>query len=146
MLILTMTPFFCVCSTAIQVRVLTRETMGDWVKFTAVVSDVYKQGRYQIKRGNTLLWVALQDLACKCPKIRLNRQYLISSKDSKSAERTGFTLSRRSKVVPWRESNMNSRMQRFRQNFSSGRCSRGRSAASAKRYRSSPAYSPYHSE
>ena len=126
----------CLAFTAMKVLVTSRDTLGEWVKFTAEVQDVYKQGRYQIKRGRAQLWVSMTDLACKCPKIRLNRQYLISSKDSKSAGRTGFTLSRRSKVVAWKDK-LQSRLLRFRQNFQYNRCPRTRaSGSSSKRYRS----------
>ena len=65
---------------AIQASVLSRETAGNWIKFTIHVMQVYKQGPAKVHRGTQFLWVSVKDLACKCPKIRIKQTYLILGK------------------------------------------------------------------
>ena len=110
---------------AAKIVVHSRETVGDWLKFTAEVVDVYKQSSSTIRRGRTLLWLSRRDYTCRCPKLRLNRTYLISSKDSKAGERPGFTLNHRSRVTRWRAS-LTSTMMRYSQNYRYGACSNPR--------------------
>ncbi len=52
---------------ALQVQVVERETMGEWVKFTGNVLNIYKR-QAKIKRGSVNIWVLAADLTCKCPK------------------------------------------------------------------------------
>ena len=66
---------------AIQAEVRGRETIGEWVRFTVIINTVYKRGKEKVARGEEVMWVRAEDIACKCPKIRLNRRYLILSKD-----------------------------------------------------------------
>ena len=88
---------------AIQAQITGRETMGEYVKFTAVVQNIYKRDN-KIRRGEVELWVQSQDLACKCPKVRLHRVYLILGKDIKAPGKSnGIILDRRSIVVPWKD-------------------------------------------
>jgi len=59
---------------AILGKVLERETVEDWVKFSMSVQSVYKRARdSRLRRGNTYLWVHMKDLACKCPKVKTNK-------------------------------------------------------------------------
>lgn len=72
--------FFSFSISAIQASVLSRETAGNWIKFTIHVMQVYKQGPAKVHRGTQFLWVSVKDLACKCPKIRIKQTYLILGK------------------------------------------------------------------
>ena len=127
---------------AIKLVVRSRETVGDWLKFTAEVLDVYKQGRATVKRGRTQLWLARRDYTCRCPKLRLNRVYLFSSKDSsKSGDRPGFTINHRSRVTRWRDE-MTGTMMRYSQTYRYGACPSQKQKTS--NYRSARQYSSYY--
>lgn len=59
---------------AILARLLDKETVGEWVKFTINIQSIYKRARdSKLRRGNTFLWVNSNDLACKCPKVKTNK-------------------------------------------------------------------------
>jgi len=45
-----------------------------WVRFGVAVQAVFKRGREsRLRRGPSYLWVRAADLACRCPRIRLNK-------------------------------------------------------------------------
>ena len=75
---------------------VSRENMdGEWVKFTANVENVFKSRNMKLRRGKLeTIWVSLTDLACKCPRIRHSRRFLIIGNNIKSG-REGITLDRR---------------------------------------------------
>lgn len=104
-----------------ELEIIDRESIGTFVKFTANILKVFTQGKSKIRRGETTLWVSMEDLACKCPKIRLNRKYLVVSKDSKSGGRSGFTLSRKSKVIPWKD-RWERRIRKYQKAAKFGKC------------------------
>jgi len=57
-----------------------RETSGDWVKFTMNVQTIFKKTRdNRIRRGLTYFWVRMTDLACKCPKIKINKYDMVKT-------------------------------------------------------------------
>ncbi|GBO13820.1 hypothetical protein AVEN_210902-1 [Araneus ventricosus] len=72
----------------VQASVLSREAVGNWIKFTIHVMQVFKQGSAKVHRGTQFLWVSVTDLACKCPKIKVKQTYLILSKAQPFALRT----------------------------------------------------------
>jgi len=72
------------------------------VRFTADVRNIYKR-EYKIRRGEVNIWVADEDLRCKCPKVRLHRVYLLLGKDINVPGKSGLILDRRSVVVPWKD-------------------------------------------
>lgn len=47
----------------------------DWVPFRVTVDTVFKKPGVQsrLKKGPTSLWVRSTDLACKCPKLKVNK-------------------------------------------------------------------------
>ena len=89
-------------SSALQVQIVGREKLGEWVKFTANVMNIYKRDN-KVKRGSVSVWVATEDLKCKCPKVRLHRTYLVLGKDIRSPDKNGMVLDRRSIVVRWQD-------------------------------------------
>jgi len=95
---------FCRRDFAIQANVVSRENMdGEWVKFTANVENVFKSRNVKLRRGKLeTLWVSLTDLACKCPRIRHSRRFLIIGNHFKNG-REGITLDRRSIVIDWKD-------------------------------------------
>lgn len=58
-------------------RVVGREAHGaggEWVRLALSVQAVYKRGpRSRLRRGSVALFVRARDLACKCPKLKLNK-------------------------------------------------------------------------
>ncbi|XP_069701802.1 netrin-3-like [Periplaneta americana] len=103
---------YCRRDYAILGKVLERETVEDWVKFSMSVQSVYKRARdSRLRRGNTYLWVHMKDLACKCPKVKTNKSYLILGKE-KEGDHPGLTVSRRSIVIEWKDE-WHRRMRRF---------------------------------
>ncbi len=68
---------------------------GEWWKFTINIISVYKQGGHRIRRGDQLLWVRAKDVACKCPKIKPGRKYLLmGSDDDDSRGQSGVVADR----------------------------------------------------
>ncbi|XP_046660439.1 netrin-B [Homalodisca vitripennis] len=103
---------YCKRDYAILGKVLERETVDDWVKFSLNIQSVFKRARdSRLRRTNTFLWVPVKDLACKCPKIKTNKSYLILGKE-KEGEHTGLTITQRSIVIEWKDE-WNNRMRRF---------------------------------
>ena len=60
--------------TAVLATIREREPAGDWIKFTMNVQTIFKKTRdNRVRRGMTYFWVRMADLACKCPKIKINK-------------------------------------------------------------------------
>uniref|UniRef100_A0A146MHX1 Netrin-1 n=2 Tax=Lygus hesperus TaxID=30085 RepID=A0A146MHX1_LYGHE len=103
---------YCKRDYAILAVVLEKETIEDWAKFNTAVQSVYKRGRDSgLRRGGLSLWVHNQDLACKCPKIKSNKRYLILGKET-DGDKPGLTITQRSIVIEWKDEWLN-RMRRF---------------------------------
>nr|CAH0108274.1 unnamed protein product [Daphnia galeata] len=105
---------YCKRDYALLATITARETAGEWVKFTMNVQTIFKKTRdNRVRRGLTYFWVRMSDLACKCPKIKINKSYLIlgGSEDSKYG-RPGIELNTRSIVIEWKAEWI-SRMRRF---------------------------------
>lgn len=87
-----------------QAEVVSRETVGEWIKFTVNVMTVYKRGPEKIKRGAETVWVSSTNLQCKCPKLRLHRMYLMVGDENRMKNNgNGLILDHNSIVIPWRE-------------------------------------------
>ncbi|CAH2230397.1 jg19517, partial [Pararge aegeria aegeria] len=70
------------------------------------VQAVYKRGpRSRLRRGAVALHVRAQDLACKCPKIKINKSYLILGveKEGASSGMPGLTVGDRTLLLEWRD-------------------------------------------
>ena len=66
---------------AAHVNVISKEQIGSWVRFTVDIESVYKYNTEVLQRGQTQsLWVSVDDLNCKCPKLRTKNSYLIIGK------------------------------------------------------------------
>ena len=96
-----------------------RDSIDNYVKFTANVMQVYKKGPKRVRRGQQEFWVSQADLICKCPKIRLGRRYLIIS--SHKSRGNGIILDKRSIVIRWKD-DWSRRLRRFRKYDQEGKC------------------------
>lgn len=82
------------------------EVAGGWTRWVVSVQVVYKRGaRSRLRRGTVPLYVRARDLACKCPKIKSNKQYLILGveKEGTSSGISGLAVGDRTLVLEWRE-------------------------------------------
>ncbi len=95
---------------------------GEWWKFTINIISVYKQGGHRIRRGDQLLWVRAKDVACKCPKIKAGRKYLLmGSDDDGSRGQSGVVADKGSLLIPWKDL-WARRLRKFHQRDKRGKC------------------------
>ncbi|XP_039284859.1 netrin-1 [Nilaparvata lugens] len=108
---------FCKRDYAILGKVMDREIIDDWSRFTMSIQSIYKKaGDSRLRRsGTTHVWVTNRDLACKCPKIKSNKSYLILGKEREGqadGPGPGLMMTQRSIVIEWKD-DWHSRMRRF---------------------------------
>lgn len=97
---------------AIQAQVTSRDLHGELVRFTVNVFSVFKKTKDRLRRNEEqTVWVARRDLACRCPKLRPSKTYLILGQDS-STSRGGLILDRNSVVVQW-EAKLSAQMKQY---------------------------------
>ncbi|KAK1877986.1 Netrin-1 [Dissostichus eleginoides] len=107
---------------AVQVHVLKGDKAGEWWKFTVNIISVYKQGENRIRRGDQLLWVRAKDVACKCPKIKPGRKYLLlGTDDDDSPGQSGVVADKGSLLIPWKDL-WGRRLRKFQQRDKRGKC------------------------
>ncbi|XP_035255197.1 netrin-1-like isoform X2 [Anguilla anguilla] len=112
---------YCKKDYAVQVHILKGDRAGEWWKFTANVISVYKQGESRIRRGDQLLWVHAKDVACRCPKIKPGRKYLLLGNEDDSPEQSGVVAHKGSLVIQWRDT-WARRLRKFQQREKKGKC------------------------
>lgn len=103
---------------------MSRENEDSWVKFTVTIVGSYQKGTSDRtpRKAETYLWVPKSDLTCKCPKIRLNRMYLIVGKyRPEDALRPGFVADRLASVIRWKDK-WQRRLRRFLKQENRGSC------------------------
>ncbi|CAK9826563.1 NetB [Anthophora retusa] len=84
-----------------------------WIRFTLNIDFIYKKSsNSRIRRGDVFLYVHSADLACRCPKIKPNKSYLILGQESDGGGQGGLTVTQRSIVIEWRDE-WHRRMRRF---------------------------------
>ncbi|KAI8425913.1 hypothetical protein MSG28_004920 [Choristoneura fumiferana] len=79
---------------------------AEWVRLSLSVQAVYKRGpRSRLRRGAAGLFVRARDLACKCPKLKINKSYLILGveKEGTSSGLPGLTVGERTLLLEWRD-------------------------------------------
>ncbi|XP_061627627.1 netrin-1a isoform X2 [Phyllopteryx taeniolatus] len=113
---------YCKKDYAIQVHILKADKAGEWWKFTVNVISVYKQGESRIRRGDQFLWVRAKDVACKCPKIKPGKKYLLLGNDEDSPGQSGGVVADKgSLVIQWRDT-WARRLRKFQQCEKKGKC------------------------
>ncbi|EPQ15518.1 Netrin-1 [Myotis brandtii] len=86
-----------------QIHILKADKAGDWWKFTVSIISVYKQGASRIRRGDQSLWIRSRDIACKCPKIKPLKKYLLLGNAEDSPDQSGIVADKSSLVIQWRD-------------------------------------------
>ncbi|TWW59691.1 Netrin-1 Epididymis tissue protein Li 131P [Takifugu flavidus] len=106
---------------AVQIHILKADKAGEWWKFTVNIISVYKQGESRIRRGDQFLWVRAKDVACKCPKIKPGKKYLLLGNDEDSPGQSGVVADKGSLVIQWRDT-WARRLRKFQQREKKGKC------------------------
>ena len=96
---------------AIHARVTNRHDAGQWVSYLLTVIRVYKDRLNRIQESEQWVWVSRKDIQCSCPRLKLDRQYLLMGFYDQM--QTSLSLDRTSVVIEWRP-RMEQRMNRFR--------------------------------
>ncbi|EEC01942.1 netrin, putative, partial [Ixodes scapularis] len=112
---------YCKRDFAIQANIMSRETVGSWVRFNIQVVDIFKYGPSKVRRGNDFLWVPMADLACKCPKLKVKSSYLILGNEEIHDGQPGLTADKTSIVIDWKEE-WGRRLRKFQRRQRKGRC------------------------
>ncbi|KAI5695071.1 hypothetical protein M8J76_015109 [Diaphorina citri] len=87
--------------------------LKEWVRFTMNIQSMYKRAPdSKLKKGAVYLWIHNKDLQCKCPKIKLNKPYLILGKEKEGNQPSGLTMNAKSIVVEWKDE-LHDRMRQF---------------------------------
>lgn len=89
---------------AIKALVQSRESVQNgWVRFAIHIQYVYKRGSQgsarRVRRDTKYVYVLESDLHCKCPKIRLNKTYIMIGTNDSRGDHGGLLLDRESIVV-----------------------------------------------
>lgn len=106
---------------AVQIHILKADKAGDWWKFTVSIISVYKQGASRIRRGDQSLWIRSRDIACKCPKIKPLKKYLLLGNAEDSPDQSGIVADKSSLVIQWRDT-WARRLRKFQQREKKGKC------------------------
>lgn len=115
---------FCKRDHALQVVIVGKDAVDGWTKYRMVVESVFKRGSNNHTRGEMSLWLTAQAVACKCPKLKIGRRYLVLGKDDTDDEHDGIVLNSKSIVVDWDDDVMD-RVIRFSKKDKLGQCPTG---------------------
>ena len=96
---------------AIHARVTSRHDAGQWVSYLLTIVRVYKDRLNRIQESEQWVWVSRRDVQCACPRLKLDRQYLLMGFYDQM--QTSLSLDRTSVAIEWRP-RMEQRMNRFR--------------------------------
>uniref|UniRef100_A0A8C4N3H2 NTR domain-containing protein n=1 Tax=Eptatretus burgeri TaxID=7764 RepID=A0A8C4N3H2_EPTBU len=123
---------YCKKDYTIQVHVLHKQLLGEWMQFTVNVVSVFKRrGSSPARHGDLMLWVPARDAACRCPRFQPGRKYLVLGTESNRASAVGreasrhggLTLGRSSVVMQWRDQ-WARRLRKYHHRDKKGRCSK----------------------
>ncbi|XP_069056420.1 netrin-1 isoform X3 [Pleurodeles waltl] len=112
---------YCRKDYAVQIHILKADKAGEWWKFTVNIISVYKQGTNRIRRGDQILWIRSKDIACKCPKVKPMKKYLLLGNDEDSPDQNGIVADKTSLVIQWRDT-WARRLRKFQQREKKGKC------------------------
>ncbi|XP_019341267.1 PREDICTED: netrin-1 isoform X2 [Gavialis gangeticus] len=112
---------YCKKDYAVQIHILKAEKTADWWKFTVNIISVYKQGSNRIRRGDQSLWIHSKDIACKCPKVKPMKKYLLLGNNEDSPDQSGIIADKTSLVIQWRDT-WARRLRKFQQREKKGKC------------------------
>lgn len=86
-----------------MIQVLARDTIEEWARFTVNILGIFKKSsESRIRRGSSFLWVRMEDLVCKCPKLKVDKSYLIMGNENGDGQ-PGLMAGRQSVVIDWKD-------------------------------------------
>lgn len=92
------------------------------MKFTVEIEKVFKwTGETRLREGKKAVWVRTRDVECRCPKLRLNRRYLIVGFNDIHEIQKGIVVSQRTVVTQW-SAKVASRVAKFQARQKKGIC------------------------
>ncbi|KAH9516745.1 Netrin-1, partial [Dermatophagoides farinae] len=113
---------YCSKDFAIQANVISRETIGDWIRFTIQIGHVFKHGNIRLKKPIDYLWVPMADFSCKCPKLKIKHTYLIlGTYQKETLQSYRLIADRNSIVIDWGDE-WHERIRRFQKRQLKGKC------------------------
>ncbi|GAB6027953.1 Netrin-1 [Chamberlinius hualienensis] len=113
---------YCSRDYAIQAHIMSREVVDKWVRFSIDVIAIYNSSKTsRLRRGEQFLWVKQSHLLCKCPKIKVNRRYLILGSEWHSRQHNGLKVNKKSLVIEWKDE-WAMRMRRYQRRQRYGKC------------------------
>ncbi|VDO06960.1 unnamed protein product [Brugia timori] len=114
---------YCRREYAVEVQVTRRESVDGWSKYQLIVLAIYKRDTgIRLRRGEQSLWISGKRTACKCPKIRVGRKYLIlGQNDTNNISRPGIVFGTRTVVLEWNDEDLE-KIMRFSKKEKKGQC------------------------
>lgn len=113
---------YCNKDFAIQATIMSRETIDEWAKFTIQIAHVFKHSATRLKKTMESLWVPLDDLSCKCPKLKIKHTYLILGTYQKDSVYNYRLIADRSSIaIDWGDE-WHERIRRFQKRQLKGKC------------------------
>ncbi|VDK62285.1 unnamed protein product [Onchocerca ochengi] len=108
---------------AVEVQVTKRESVDGWSKYRLIVLAIYKRDAgIRLRRGEQSLWISGKRTACKCPKIRVGKKYLIlGQNDTNDISRPGIVFGTRTVVLEWNDEDLE-KIMRFSKKEKKGQC------------------------
>ncbi|OQV20739.1 Netrin unc-6 [Hypsibius exemplaris] len=123
---------YCKKDYVIQAQLLSRDTQGEWLRFTINVVSIYKRGHGKIVKGDQYMYLHQTDYTCKCPKLRLGQQYLIMGRYHSGGDenvraiddhKSAMIINADSTVIEWKDE-WARRLRKFHKRERKGRCKR----------------------
>ncbi|KAM3726581.1 Netrin unc-6 [Dirofilaria immitis] len=114
---------YCRRDYAVEVQVIRRESVDGWSKYRLIVLAIYKRDPgIRLRRGEQSLWISGKRTACRCPKIRIGKKYLIlGQNDTNDLSRPGIVLGTRTIVLEWNDEDFE-KIIRFSKKEKKGQC------------------------
>ncbi|CAK9300020.1 unnamed protein product [Gordionus sp. m RMFG-2023] len=94
---------FCRKDFAIQARILSRESIGPWIRYTVYLMKIFKGRAFKLKQKEEYLWIKEKHVTCKCRRLKLGEKYLLLGHVSRNSERPGLVINKRGIVILWKE-------------------------------------------
>jgi len=107
---------------AVKVKVVARETIGDWVRFNVQLVNHFKYPSNKVRRREEHVWAPVDDVTCGCPKIGLQKVYLLVGMVGMDHVRPNSLVVDRNSVVLLWEDDLLRRLKQFQRDQDRGKC------------------------
>ncbi|CAI4225551.1 unnamed protein product [Auanema sp. JU1783] len=104
---------FCTRDSVLKVMIMNKENEHNWIKYSILVENNFKSTNDT--RNLSSLWLPTSFQACKCPKIRVGKHYLVLGMSSRDIDSTKLVYDSKMSLVEWNLQN-EEKMTRFQLN------------------------------